>query len=130
MAVDYAAPILVIDDEQVMIDLTRRVLGSIGFEQVDHALDGENALSLLRQRKYQLVISDLRMKLVSGLQILRTVRQDPDLRNTPFLLMTASLESDAVKAAKLAGADAYLLKPFTPRQLRAKLNEIFAVSQF
>jgi two-component system, chemotaxis family, chemotaxis protein CheY len=130
MPVDYAAPVLVIDDEQVMIDLTRRVLGSIGFEQVDHALDGENALSLLRQRKYQLVISDLRMKPVSGLQILRTVRQDPDLRKTPFLLMTASLESDAVKAAKLAGADAYLLKPFTPRQLRAKLNEIFAVSQF
>ena len=130
MPVDYAAPVLVIDDEQVMIDLTRRVLGSIGFEQVDHALDGENALSLLRQRKYQLVISDLRMKPVSGLQILRTVRQDPDLCKTPFLLMTASLESDAVKAAKLAGADAYLLKPFTPRQLRAKLNEIFAVSQF
>ena len=130
MRVDYSVPVLVIDDEQVMIDLTRRVLGTIGFEQVDHALTGENALDLLRRRKYQLVISDLLMKPISGLQILRTIRQDPDLRNTPFLLMTASLESEAVKAAKLAGADTYLLKPFTPRQLRAKLNEIFAVSQF
>jgi two-component system chemotaxis response regulator CheY len=125
MRVDYSAPILVVDDEQVMVSLTVQVLRRVGFEQIDHACDGEQALSMLRQKKYQLVVADLRMQPVGGLQILRTLRHDYELKDTKFLLMTASLAPGPVAAAKHAGADAYLLKPFTPRQFRAKLSEIF-----
>jgi two-component system, chemotaxis family, chemotaxis protein CheY len=108
-----------------MVSLTKQVLSNIGFEQIDHASDGEAALTMLRQKKYQLVIADLRMQPIGGLQLLRTVRQDYELQETRFLLMTASLFPEPVMTAKLAGVDAYLLKPFTPRQLRAKVDEIF-----
>jgi two-component system, chemotaxis family, chemotaxis protein CheY len=125
MRVDFSAPVLVVDDEMVMVRLTKQVLSKVGFDQIDHACDGEQALGMLRQKKYQLVIADLRMRPVGGLQILRAVRQDDGLKGIRFLLMTASLAPEPVGAAKYSGADAYLLKPFTPRQLRAKLNEIF-----
>jgi two-component system, chemotaxis family, chemotaxis protein CheY len=125
MRVDYSAPILIVDDEQVMVRLTKQVLASLGFEHVDHASDGKTALSLLREQKHKLVIADLRMEPMGGLQILRTIRQDDDLKHTRFLLMTASLAPEPVLAAKFAGADAYLLKPFTPQQLRAKVMQVF-----
>jgi two-component system, chemotaxis family, chemotaxis protein CheY len=125
MRVDYAAPILIVDDEQIMVRLTKQVLSKVGFDRIDHASDGETALSLLRQHKHKLVIADLRMQPMGGLQILRAIRQDDDLKHTRFLLMTASLAPEPVVAAKYAGADAYLLKPFTPQQLRAKVIEVF-----
>jgi two-component system, chemotaxis family, chemotaxis protein CheY len=126
MQVDLSTPILIVDDEQVMVSLAARVLGKIGFEQIDHALDGEQALSMLRRKKYQMVIADLRMQPIGGLQLLRAIRQEDGFSHIRFVLMTASLAPEPIAAAKQAGADAYLLKPFTPRQLRAKLNEIFA----
>jgi two-component system, chemotaxis family, chemotaxis protein CheY len=126
MHIDYSAPILVVDDQQVMVDLTMRVLTRIGFDAVDHARDGQTALDMLRRRKYQLVISDLFMEPISGLEILRTIRADHGLEHTPFLLMTGDVGPGAVIAAKHARADAYLLKPFTPEQLRTKLDEIFS----
>jgi CheY-like chemotaxis protein len=126
MRVDYTAPVLVVDDPTVMVDLTRRVLSRLGFEQIDHEPDGEKALIRLRSREYQLVISDMHMQPVTGLQLLRSVRQDRSLNRIRFLLMTGSVEPWTVMAAKLAGADAYLLKPFTPEQLKGKVKQIFA----
>jgi two-component system, chemotaxis family, chemotaxis protein CheY len=126
MPIDYSIPILIVDDEQVMVSLVRRVVSKLGFEQIDHAADGDHAWSMLRERKYQLVISDLNMQPMSGLQLLRTIRKDDTLRSTPFLLMTGSSSPGSPLAAKGGGADAYLLKPFTPQQLRAKLNDIFS----
>ena len=125
MRVDYSAPVLIVDDEQVMVRLAKQVLGKVGFEHIDHASDGEMALSLLRKHKHKLVIADLRMQPMGGLQILRTIRQEDELKHTRFLLMTASLAPEPVVAAKYAGADSYLLKPFTPQQLRAKVIEVF-----
>ena len=125
MSLDYSAPVLIVDDEQVIVSVTKQILSKIGFEQIDHAFDAATALSMLFHKKYQLVISDLRMQPITGLQLLRAVRQDDQLRGTPFLLMTASHAPEPVMTAKLAGANAYLLKPFTPQQLRTKLDEIF-----
>jgi two-component system chemotaxis response regulator CheY len=124
--IDYAAPVLVVDDQLVMVDLTKRILSRLGFERIDHERDGENALARLRADKSQLVICDMHMQPVTGLQLLRSVRQDHDLKNTRFILMTGSDEPATVMQAKLAGADAYLLKPFTPDQLKAKLLEVFS----
>jgi CheY-like chemotaxis protein len=126
MRVDHTAPILVVDDQSLMVDVTRRILSRLGFEEIDHESDGENALVRLRSRQYQLVICDMHMQPITGLQLLRSVRQDVTLKGTRFLLMTGSVEPATVKAARLAGADAYLLKPFTPEQLKGKVEGIFS----
>jgi two-component system, chemotaxis family, chemotaxis protein CheY len=107
------------------VRLTKQVLSKVGFEHIDHAFDGKTALSSLRDQKHKLVIADLRMQPMGGLQMLRSIRQDDNLKHTRFLLMTASLAPEPVVAAKYAGADAYLLKPFTPQQLRAKVMQVF-----
>jgi two-component system chemotaxis response regulator CheY len=118
--------VLVVDDEQVMVDLTRRILARLGFEKVDHTADGHLALAMLREGNYKLVISDLHMDAMGGLQLLRAIRADDGLKNIGFLLMTGSAGVPNVMLAKQAGADAYLLKPFTPEQLKAKLVEVLA----
>jgi two-component system, chemotaxis family, chemotaxis protein CheY len=126
MRVDHTAPVLVVDDQPIMVDLTRRILSRLGFEQIDHEPDGEKALVRLRSRAYQLVICDMHMQPINGLQLLRSVRQDKSLSGTRFLLMTGSVEPSTVAAARQAGADAYLLKPFTPEQLKGKVEGIFS----
>jgi two-component system, chemotaxis family, chemotaxis protein CheY len=126
MRVNHTAPVLVVDDQPIMVDLTRRILSRLGFEEIDHEPDGEKALVRLRSREYQLVICDMHMTPITGLQLLRSVRQDKSLDGTRFLLMTGSVEPSTVAAARQAGADAYLLKPFTPEQLKGKLESIFS----
>lgn len=124
--IDQAEPLLVVDDQKTMVELTRRVLSRLGFENIDDASDGYQALALLREKKHKLVISDLRMAAMGGIQLLKTVRADDQLKNTPFILMTGSLDVPNVLAAKYAGTDAYLLKPFTQEQLKAKLLEVLS----
>ena len=115
-----------VDDQKTMVELTRRVLSRLGFENIDDASDGYQALTLLREKKHKLVISDLRMAAMGGIQLLKAVRADDQLKNTPFILMTGSLDVPNVLAAKYAGTDAYLLKPFTQDQLKAKLLEVLS----
>ena len=126
MRIDYTATVLVVDDQLMMVELTRRILSRLGFEQIDHEGDAEKGLAKLRERRHQLVISDMHMQPTTGLQLLRSVRQDYDIKDTRFILMTGSVDPSTVLAAKQAGADAYLLKPFTPDQLKTKLAEIFS----
>ena len=124
--IDQAEPLLVVDDQKMMVELAQRVLSRLGFENIDDASDGYQALTLLREKKHKLVISDLRMAAMGGIQLLKAVRADDQLKNTPFILMTGSLDVPNVLAAKYAGTDAYLLKPFTQDQLKAKLLEVLS----
>ena len=124
--IDQAEPLLVVDDQKTMVELTRRVLSRLGFENIDDASDGYQALTLLREKKHKLVISDLSMAAMGGIQFLKAVRADDQLKTTPFILMTGSLDVPNVLAARYAGTDAYLLKPFTQDQLKAKLLEVLS----
>jgi two-component system chemotaxis response regulator CheY len=117
IALDITMPVLVVDDQETMVDLTRRILGRLGFTHVDQTCDGYQALAMLRQSTYRLVISDLHMEIMGGIQVLRAIRADEQLKRTRFLVMTGSLGVPDVVAAKHAGTDAYLLKPFTSEQL-------------
>ncbi len=126
MAIDYTTPILIVDDQLMMVEVTKRILSRLGFEDIDHEQDGVKGLAQLRAKSYQLVICDMHMQPVTGPQLLRSVRHDDHLKNTRFLLMTGSVEPSIVVAAKQAGADAYLLKPFTPEQLKEKLAKVFS----
>ena len=114
--------ILVVDDEWLMIEIITSLLKRSGFENVDFASDGGGALAQMRQKAYGLVISDLNMDGMSGLKLVRAVRQDPDLRATPFILTTASPVIENAVAAKQAGVDLYLLKPFTAEVLKQKVH--------
>ena len=122
MALDKSAPILVVDDQQNMLDLTGRFLTRLGFNDVVYCTSGQEALSKLRQRAFDLIISDLHMDPVTGLDLLRAVRDGSALGAPKFLITTGSVSA---AFAKSADADACLIKPFTRAQLKETLDQLF-----
>jgi two-component system chemotaxis response regulator CheY len=119
-------PILVVDDEWMMVEIITSLLKKLKFSDVDFAADGESALALMRQKPYGLVISDLKMEGMGGLRFLKSVRADPQLRGTPFIMTTASQTIDNAVAAKHAGVDHYLLKPFSLEALGQKIETVIS----
>ncbi len=117
-------PVLVVDDKQIMIDIVLRILGRLALTTVDVAQDGTRALDLLRQKTYGLVISDLNMAPVSGLDLLRSIRADDRLRKIPFLMMSGEGDPYTLVSARRAGLDNFILKPFTPAALEDKLSSM------
>ncbi len=125
MQIDPSTPILVVDDYQTMIRIIRNLLKQLGFENVDDATDGVEAMAKLRQRKYGLIISDWNMEPMTGYDLLKTVRSDDSLKTTPFIMVTAESKTDNVIAAKKAGVSSYIVKPFNAQTLRSKIESIF-----
>jgi len=125
LQIDSSTPILVVDDYQTMIRIIRNLLKQLGFEDVDDATDGVEAMTKLRQRKYGLIISDWNMEPMTGFELLKTVRSDDALKTTPFIMVTAESKTDNVIAAKKAGVSSYIVKPFNAQTLRAKIESIF-----
>ena len=124
MALDLSTPILVVDDYQTMIRIIRNLLKQLGFDDVDDATDGAQAMEKLRQRRYGLVISDWNMEPMTGYELLKAVRADSQLKDTPFIMVTAESKTDNVIAAKKAGVDSYIVKPFNAQTLRSKIDAI------
>lgn len=124
MAVDLNAPVLVVDDYQTMIRIIRNLLKQLGFENVDDAADGAEALSKMRTTKYGLVISDWNMEPMTGYELLREVRADEILRPTPFIMVTAESKTENVIAAKKAGVNNYIVKPFNVTTLKSKMVSV------
>src|SRR5256714_12704171 len=112
MAVDVSMPVLVVDDYNTMIRIIRNLLKQLGFEDIDDASDGSAALTKLREKKYGLVISDWNMEPMTGYELLKEVRSDPGLNKTPFIMVTAESKTENVIAAKKAGVNNYIVKPF------------------
>jgi two-component system chemotaxis response regulator CheY len=125
MAADLSMPILVVDDYNTMLRIIRNLLRQLGFEDVDEATDGTAALSKMRQRKYGLVISDWNMAPMTGYELLQQVRADPHLGKTPFIMITAESKTENVIAAKRAGVDNYIVKPFNAQTLEHKIRSVF-----
>ena len=126
MAVDLSMPILVVDDYNTMIRIIRNLLKQLGFENIDDASDGASALSKMRGRRYGLVISDWNMEPMTGFDLLQEVRGDPKLAATPFIMITAESKTENVIAAKKAGVNNYIVKPFNAQTLRSKIDAVFA----
>jgi two-component system, chemotaxis family, chemotaxis protein CheY len=127
MAVDLSMPILVVDDYNTMIRIIRNLLKQIGFENIDDASDGALALSKMRGRRYGLVISDWNMEPMTGYDLLREIRGDAKLAGTPFIMVTAESKTDHVIAAKRAGVNNYIVKPFNAQTLKSKIETVFTV---
>jgi two-component system, chemotaxis family, chemotaxis protein CheY len=124
MAVDMSAPVLVVDDYQTMIRIIRNLLKQLGFENVDEAADGREALGKMKIKKYGLVISDWNMEPMTGYELLREVRSDELLKATPFIMVTAESKTENVIAAKKAGVNNYIVKPFNAQTLKAKIASV------
>ncbi|RYY13975.1 MAG: response regulator [Alphaproteobacteria bacterium] len=117
-------PILIVDDQEKLLRLIVMLMNRIGFADVEGVTDGVAALERLRQRKYALVISDLDMEPMDGLTLLREIRGDDDLMNTPFIMTEASFDFEDINVAHQAGADAFILKPFDMAVLKTKLKQV------
>ncbi|WP_119419426.1 response regulator [Desertibaculum subflavum] len=124
MAVDKAMSILVVDDYQTMIRIVTNLLKQLGFNNVDFATDGSTALEKLRAGKYGLVISDWNMEPMTGLQLLKEVRADERLKDMPFIMVTAESKTENVVAAKQAGVNNYIVKPFNADTLKKKMSSV------
>lgn len=126
MALDLSMPILVVDDYKTMVRIIRNLLKQLGFQDVDEASDGTEALAKMRQREYGLVISDWNMEPMTGYELLKQVRADEKLAHTPFIMVTAEAKSENVVAAKKAGVNNYIIKLFNAQTLKGKIEAVFA----
>src|SRR5699024_1044807 len=117
--------ILVVDDFPTMRRIIKNLLKDLGFENVDEAEDGAMGLEKLRDGNFELVISDWNMPNMDGLALLQNIRADSNLAKLPVLMITAEAKKDNIVAAAQAGANGYVVKPFTAATLEEKLNKIF-----
>jgi len=124
MAVDLSMPVLVVDDYKTMIRIISNLLRQLGFSNIDEAADGGRALQLMRTRPYGLVISDWNMEPMTGLDLLKEVRSDVKLKDTPFIMVTAESKVENVVTAKSAGVNNYIVKPFNADTFKTKLVSV------
>jgi two-component system, chemotaxis family, chemotaxis protein CheY len=100
-------------------------LKQLGFNDVDEATDGTEALQKLKAKQYGLVISDWNMEPMTGYELLRQVRGDERLCAMPFIMVTAESKTENVVAAKKAGVNNYIVKPFNAATLKMKIDAVF-----
>lgn len=125
MALDLTMPVLVVDDYKTMIRIIKNLLKQLGFEDVDDAADGTEALAKMQDRRYGLVISDWNMEPMTGYELLKQVRSSDSLSKTPFIMVTAESKTENVIAAKKAGVNNYIVKPFNAATLKTKIDAVF-----
>ena len=121
---DKQIKILIVDDFATMRKVIRNLLKQLGYENIVEAEDGVAALRSLRSQKVDLVVSDWNMPNMTGLELLKSVRADEELKATPFLMVTAEALQDNVIAAVKAGVNNYIVKPFTAEVLNEKITKI------
>jgi two-component system chemotaxis response regulator CheY len=117
--------ILIVDDYKTMLRIIANLLRQLGFEDIHEATDGTMALEMLGRGDYGLILSDWNMEPMSGLELLKRVRANDKLKNIPFIMITAESKTENVVAAKQAGVNNYIVKPFNAVTLKAKLESVF-----
>ncbi|MDD5167373.1 MAG: response regulator [Syntrophales bacterium] len=128
--VDTGMKILLVEDGGTMRKMERKILNQLGFANILEAVDGNDAIGqLLADREIKLVISDWNMPNKDGYELLRSMREDENCRNTPFIMATGQGDKQYVAQAMEGGAQAVVAKPFSPDELKGKINDIFGVKQ-
>lgn len=125
MPVDKAMNVLVVDDYKTMTRIVRGLMQQLGFTSIDDAADGQAALAKIRSKDYGLILSDWNMAPMSGYDLLKAVRADPRTKDVPFVMVTAEVKTENVIAARQAGVNNYIIKPFTLAVLKQKLTTVF-----
>ncbi len=124
MAVDTTMNVLIVDDYATMLRIVRSLLKQIGFSNIEEATDGSKALQMMRCKKFGLVISDWNMEPMTGIEFLQQVRNDENLKATPFIMVTAESKTENVVVAKKAGVSQYIVKPFNADTLKTKIASV------
>ncbi len=124
MAVNKAMNILVVDDYNTMRRIIKNLLKQLGFDNVDEAADGGEAFKKCQEKMYGLIVSDWNMEPMTGMELLKLVRADDKIKNTPFIMVTAESKPENVIAAKQAGVSNYIVKPFNAETLKGKLTAV------
>ena len=117
---------LIVDDFSTMRRIVRGLLKEIGYQNADEAEDGVVALSMLKQTKYDFVVSDINMPNMTGFQLLNAIKADPSLKHLPVLMVTAEARKEDIVLAAQSGAAGYIVKPFTKATLEEKVQKIMS----
>ncbi|WP_157669993.1 chemotaxis response regulator CheY [Chitinibacter sp. FCG-7] len=117
---------LVVDDFSTMRRIVRNLLKELGFTNVDEAEDGQVALHKLKNGQFEFVVTDWNMPNMTGIELLKAIRADAQLKHLPVLMVTAEAKKENIIEAATAGASGYVVKPFTAATLDEKLKKIFA----
>ena len=121
---DKNMKILVVDDFPTMRRIVRNLLKELGYGNVDEAEDGAAGLARLRGGGFDFVITDWNMPNLDGLSMLQQIRADATLSHLPVLMVTAESKKENIIAAAQAGANGYVVKPFTAATLDEKVTKI------
>jgi two-component system chemotaxis response regulator CheY len=114
--------VLVVDDMRSMRSIVKGVLSEMGFKNMHEAADGSEALSILRSKKIDLVISDVEMPKMDGIQLLDEVDQDEELKDIPFIMLTAMNDKEKVIEILQHKVQDFVLKPINPQMLEQRVQ--------
>jgi len=117
--------ILTVDDMATMRRIIKSILNQLGYHNVDEAENGKDALAKLKQNKYDLVLLDWNMPEMDGITLLKEIRNDPQLKDIPVIMVTAEAKKENVLLAIQSGANNYIVKPFTAETLKEKLDKVY-----
>ncbi len=122
---DLNMKVLVVDDFATMRRILRNILKQIGFTNINEADDGKSALKMLRKERFDLVMCDWNMPEMPGIELLKAVRSDEELKDLPFVMVTAEAQKENILEAVKAGVSNYVVKPFTAETIGEKLEKVF-----
>jgi DNA-binding response OmpR family regulator len=115
-------PILLVDNNIDTLKIVSLILQGEGYA-IDTAVDGEKALTQVSEKPPQLILLDLMLPKLNGIDVCRRLKQNEATRHIPVIIMTAKSKDEAQKGAATAGADSYLLKPFDPGELVDRVKQ-------
>ena len=125
MALDKNMKILIVDDFSTMRRIIKNLMRDLGYNNTAEADDGNTALPMLKSGGYDFLITDWNMPGMQGIDLLKAVRNDPDIANLPVLLVTAEAKKEQIIEAAQAGVNGYIVKPFNAATLKEKIEKIF-----
>ncbi|MCO7226097.1 chemotaxis response regulator CheY [Pleionea sp. CnH1-48] len=122
---DKNMKILVVDDFSTMRRIVKNLLRDLGFTNTAEADDGNTALPMLQAGDFDFLVTDWNMPGMQGIDLLKNVRADPNLKDLPVLMVTAEAKREQIVEAAQAGVNGYIVKPFTAGTLKEKIDKIF-----
>jgi len=117
--------ILIVDDFSTMRRIVKNLLRDLGFNNTQEADDGLTALPMLKKGEFDFVVTDWNMPGMQGIDLLKNIRADAELKHLPVLMITAEAKREQIIEAAQAGVNGYIVKPFTAATLKEKLDKIF-----
>ena len=122
---DLNMKVLIVDDFATMRRVLKNIMKQIGFSNITEAENGKEGLKILKEETIDLVLCDWNMPEMPGIDLLREVRKDEQLKDKPFVMITAEAQKENILEAVKEGVSSYIVKPFTPETVEEKLAKVF-----